>query len=94
MPKSKVRKKNTYTPPARKAAQATAKSAGPSSPVYVGVMLGLMVIGLVWLVVNYLAGDKLGFMVALGGDGTGFNYNFLIGFGLIIIGLLMTMKWR
>jgi hypothetical protein len=57
-------------------------------------MLGLMVLGLVWLVMNYLAGDKLGFMVALGGDGNGFNYNFVIGFALIIAGLLMTMRWR
>jgi hypothetical protein len=57
-------------------------------------MLGLMVLGLHWLVVNYLAGDKLGFMAALGGDGVGFNYNFVIGFVLIIVGLLMTMRWR
>ena len=51
-------------------------------------MLGLMLLGLAWLVVNYLAGDKIGFMVALG------PWNFLIGFALIVIGLLMTMRWR
>jgi hypothetical protein len=33
-------------------------------------------------------------MAALGGDGVGFNYNFVIGFVLIIVGLLMTMRWR
>lgn len=94
MPKSKVRKKAVYTPPKPKPTRATIKAAGPSHPVYVGVMLGLMVLGLVWLVVNYLAGDKIGFMIALGGDGNGFNYNFVVGFVLIIAGLLMTMKWR
>ena len=94
MPKSKVRKKAVYTPPKQKPTPAQVRAAGPSHPIYVGVMLGFMVIGLVWLVVNYLAGDKIGFMAALGGDGSGFNYNFVVGFSMIIIGLLMTMKWR
>ena len=94
MPKSKVRKKAAYTPPKEKPTPRQVRAAGPSSPVYVGVMLGFMVIGLAWLVVNYLAGDQIGFMVALGGNGTGFNYNFVVGFVLIIVGLLMTMKWR
>jgi hypothetical protein len=64
------------------------KVAGPTHPVYVAVMLGLMLLGLAWLVVNYLAGDKIGFMIALGA------WNFVIGFALIVIGLLMTMRWR
>ena len=92
MPKSKVRKKTAYTPPPRKATTAQAK--GPSSTLYKSVMLGLMLLGLAWIVVNYLAGNKLSFLIALGGDGAGFNYNFVIGFGLIVAGLLMTMKWR
>ena len=41
-------------------------------------MLGLMLLGLAWLVVNYLAGDVIAFMVALG------SWNFLIGFALIV----------
>ncbi len=51
-------------------------------------MLGLMLVGLAWLVVNYLAGDSIPFMVMLG------PWNFAIGFALIVIGLLMTMRWR
>jgi hypothetical protein len=94
MPKSKVRKKVAYTPPKQKPTAAQVKAAGPSSPWYIGVMLGLMVLGLAWLVVSFMAGDKLPFMIALGGDGSGFNYNFVVGFVLIIAGLLMTMKWR
>ena len=85
MPKSKVRKKAAYTPPVQKAA---ARQSGPTSPVYIAVMLGLMVVGLAWLVVNYLAGDKISIFVALG------PWNFLIGFSLIVVGLLMTMRWR
>ena len=87
MPKSKVRRKAAYTPPPN-AQRTPVKVAGPTHPVYVGVMLGLMLLGLAWLVVNYLAGDKIGFMVQLGVG------NFAIGFALIVIGLLMTMRWR
>ena len=85
MPKSKVRRKPAYTPPPQKA---PAKTAGSSHPIYIGVMLGVILLGLAWLVVNYLAGQEIGFLADLGA------YNFLIGFGFIVIGLLMTMKWR
>ncbi len=89
MPKSKVRKKAVYTAPASERRTTTpVKIAGPTHPVYVVVMLGLMGLGLAWLVVNYIAGPSIGFMVTLG------SWNFLIGFALIVIGLLMTMRWR
>lgn len=89
MPKSKVRKKPTYTPPANDARSTTpVKVTGPSNPIYVAVFLGLMLAGLAWLVVNYLAVDYIPWMAALG------SWNFFIGFSLIVIGLLMTMRWR
>ncbi|MBC2682542.1 cell division protein CrgA [Corynebacterium anserum] len=55
---------------------------------YIIVMLGLMLLGLAWLVVNYIAGPSIPFMVTLGA------WNYLIGFGLFIAGLLMTMGWK
>ncbi|HEX2262407.1 MAG TPA: cell division protein CrgA, partial [Pseudonocardiaceae bacterium] len=74
--------------PADQRGPAKAHIAGPSHPVYVAVMLGLMLLGLLWLVVNYLAIDKIPLLSSLG------NWNFLIGFTLMIVGLLMTMRWR
>jgi hypothetical protein len=88
MPKSKVRKKAVYTAPADRRTPVKAKMAGPSHPVYISVMLGLMLIGLAWLVVTYLAVDKIPFLSTLG------SWNFLVGFLLMIGGLLMTMRWR
>lgn len=88
MPKSKVRKKDSSSPVEDRRTPVKAKALGPSHPAYVGVMLGVMVVGLLWLVVNYLAADKIPFMSDLG------PWNFAIGFGLMIIGLLMTMRWR
>lgn len=88
MPKSKVRKKAVYTPPADRRTPVKARAAGPSHPAYVGVMLGLMLLGLVWMVVYYLAQDKIPVLSTLG------SWNFAVGFALMIGGLLMTMRWR
>ncbi|SHK79446.1 Uncharacterised protein family (UPF0233) [Pseudonocardia thermophila] len=88
MPKSKVRKKTVYTPPPGSDLRTPVKVKGPTHPVYIAVMLGLMLVGLVWLVVQYLAAEMIPFMRDLG------PWNFLIGFSLIVIGLLMTMRWR
>ncbi len=88
MPKSKVRKKDSSAPPVDRRTPVQAKAVGPSHPIYVVVMLGLMVVGLLWLVVNYLAGPQIPFMAELGA------WNFAIGFAFMIVGLLMTMKWR
>ena len=87
MPKSKVRKKAAYVAPSN-VSRTPVKVAGPTHPAYVAVMLGLMLLGLAWLVVNYRAGDRIGFMATLG------PANFAIGFALIVVGLLMTMRWR
>jgi len=87
MPKSKVRKKAAYAAPGDRRTPVKLK-AGPSHPVYLTVMFGMMLLGLAWLVVNYLAGDKISLMSDLG------PWNFLIGFALLVVGLLMTMRWR
>lgn len=55
---------------------------------YKVIMFGLMLLGLVWLVVNYLAGEHISLMVELG------PWNYAVGFGLFIVGLFMTMGWR
>lgn len=52
------------------------------------IMFSLMIAGLLWLVVYYLAGPSISFMVDLSA------WNYLIGFALFILGLLMTTAWR
>ncbi|ANQ71249.1 cell division protein CrgA [Rhodococcus qingshengii] len=87
MPKSKVRKKNDYTVNPANRTPVKVKM-GPSSTLYVSVMLGFMLVGLAWLIVYYLAADSITWMNDLG------NYNFLVGFGFMVVGLVMTMRWR
>ena len=90
MPKSKVRKKSAYTPPETvlQPRSAQARAVQPSPRWYAPVMVGLMLIGLLWIVVYYVAGDKIPFMVSLGA------WNFAIGFGAMVAGLIMSMRWR
>jgi len=95
VPKSKVRRSvATATAGSSTVANTQARSvsrtrmAAPSGPVYIGIMLGLMLLGLVWLVVFYLWRDNIAFINSLG------SWNFLIGFVLMIAGLIMTMRWR
>jgi hypothetical protein len=82
VPESKSRKKATYTPP-------PAKSTGPkaNAPWFLPVMLGLMILGLVWIVVTYLTQSQYPI--------PGINqWNLLIGFVFIIAGFGMTTRWR
>ena len=90
MPKSKVRKKSVYTPPegVLPSRAARARAAEPSPRWYAVVMVALMLIGLLWIVVYYVAGDKIAFMASLGAG------NFAIGFGAMVAGLVMSMRWR
>ncbi|MCC3281761.1 MULTISPECIES: cell division protein CrgA [Arthrobacter] len=85
MPESKSRKK-----PAAAAAPAAAKgkAAPKPNPVwYKPVMFGLMIIGLLWIIVFYISQGVYP-IPALGGG------NILVGFGVAIVGFLMTTRWR
>ncbi|HEX3815868.1 MAG TPA: cell division protein CrgA [Mycobacteriales bacterium] len=89
MPKSKVRKKAVYTPPANvlPTAATQAKRKGPSPTWYPVTMVVLMLLGLAYIVLNYLAPNLAGIR-SLG------NWNFAVGFGLMIGGLGMAVRWR
>lgn len=90
MPKSKVRKKAAYTPPSDVLPSAAdrARAKPPSPTWYALVMIALMVIGLVYIVLYYIAGESIPVMSTLD------SWNFLVGFGLMVAGLIMSMRWR
>lgn len=85
MPESKPRKKKT-TPQAVDAPVAKPEA----SPRWLApVMVGLMVLGLAWIVTFYLTSSGLGLPVPQLGQ-----WNLAIGFGLIIVGFGLTTRWR
>ena len=84
MPESKGRAKPAYTPPP----QRRSKSTMANPPWFVPVMLGLMVLGLLWVVAFYVSPNG-SFPIPKIRYG-----NLAIGFGLMISGFLMTTRWR
>jgi hypothetical protein len=91
VPKSRVRKRAVYTPPTDVLPSATRTSArkkAPSPTWYPVVMLVLMVLGLAYIAVYYLAGERVPVMRDIDA------WNFAIGFGLMVSGLFMAVRWR
>jgi len=83
VPESKPRKR------ASSAAHAVEKSSQlkPNPVWYKPVMFGLMIIGLLWIITFYISMSTL--PVAAWG-----SWNILVGFGIAIVGFLMTTRWR
>lgn len=90
MPKSKVRKKADA--PVRPHQQTPARALRPSPAWYPIVMAAILLLGLAYLVVYYLTNSgqspKVPVMSDLGG------WNFAVGFGLMLVGLIMAVRWR
>ena len=88
MPKSKLRKnlKPTYTPPATGEPQAV-KIGNPGW--LVPTMVTLFLVGLLWIVVFYLAGNSVPGMKNLSN-----LENVLVGFGIISAGFALSTRWR
>ncbi len=90
MPKSKVRKKADT--PVRASSTAPSRALAPSPSWYPIVMGVVLLLGLAYLVVYYLtsAGSSphVPVMADLGA------WNFAIGFGVMLLGLVMAVRWR
>ncbi len=82
MPESRVRKTTPFTPPPARAA-----AVKPNPRWFVPVMLGLMVLGLLWVVVYYISQTAYPIPKIT-------NWNLVIGFGLLLTGFGMTTRWR
>lgn len=68
---------------------AAARKEAPNPVWFKPVMFGFMLLGLVWIVVYYITSAGLGLPIpALG------QANIFIGFGLVLVGFLMTPWWK
>ena len=83
MPKSRIRKKAAYTPPV---AVSNRKKYG--SPWVGPVMATMFLIGVAWLVVYYLADNHNAPLAAIS------TWNLLVGFGFLIVGFVLSTRWR
>lgn len=57
---------------------------------FVPLFVTLMVVGLIWIVVYYISSTR-GSVFPIPGIG---NWNLAVGFGILLVGFLMTMWWH
>jgi hypothetical protein len=93
VPKSQVRKKKVYTPPAELRPQSAAASRRPSPVWLPATAVSLLVLGIAWMVLFYLTQGfvdtpALSILAKIG------YWNFAIGFGSMIAALVLLSKWR
>ncbi|HEX6074685.1 MAG TPA: cell division protein CrgA [Micromonosporaceae bacterium] len=96
MPKSRVRKKKVYTPPVELRPRPTTAESKRPSPTWLPVTaVGLIVLGILWLVVFYLTNGFLDLPEPVSTPLYGLGYwNLAIGFGALVISLLVLSRWR
>lgn len=91
MPKSKVRKK--VDAPARpQSLSPSARAVTPSPSWYPVVVAVILLVGLAYLVVFYLTSEGTNPHIPFMGDIGG--WNFAVGFGIMLVGLVMLVRWR
>ncbi|MCI1901375.1 MAG: cell division protein CrgA [Bifidobacteriaceae bacterium] len=86
LPKS-VQKLLVHEQESTKRVEETIKNAKSNPRWFVPVFSVLLVVGLAWVVVNYITGGTYPI------PGLG-NWNLLIGFAIMMVGFLMTMWWN
>lgn len=87
MPKSRIRRRRVFTPPAGEGGKPGA--GWLSSGRWVApTMVALLLLGLAWIVVYYVAGNQLPLFSDLGG------WNLIIGMSLITGGFLVATRWQ
>ncbi|WP_300614387.1 cell division protein CrgA [Trebonia sp.] len=83
MPKSRVRKKPVYTPPAAKS-----RRRAVSPPWLAPTMVACFLVGLAWIALYYVTEADMPVLSALGG------WNLVCAFTLIVAGVVLATRWR
>ncbi|GHG59143.1 cell division protein CrgA [Streptomyces griseocarneus] len=85
MPKSRIRKKDDFTPPPAKQQQNIKLTSGRGwvAP----LMLAMFLIGLAWIVVFYVTSGDMPIHSLR-------NWNIVVGFGFIAAGFVVSTQWK
>ncbi|MDT4988966.1 MAG: hypothetical protein QOI74_3060 [Micromonosporaceae bacterium] len=90
MPKSKVRKKPDA--PLRTSSTSPSRALAPSPQWYPIVMAVVLLLGLAYMVVYYLTSSGTSPHIPVMADLNA--WNFAVGFGVMLLGLVMAVRWR
>ena len=97
MPESSTRKKKSVKP-STAASVAVPKNADEPNPSWFApVMFGFMLLGLIWIITFYVTGAQYplgsGLVNVAPALSLG-NWNILIGFGIMMVGFIMSTRWK
>lgn len=87
MPESKGRPKSKSKPRQSDPYKSERKTTEANAPWFLPVMLGLMIIGVLWVVLFYLVQGSF----PLPGIGA---WNLVVGLGFVMAGFIMSTQWR
>lgn len=90
MPESTSRRKPKSQAPARPVVLGEDEAENPTW--YKVTMFGFMVVGLIWILTFYISSARYPLGSATPLDLS--NWNILIGFGIAMVGFVMTTKWK
>lgn len=74
---------------ARKAAAQQTGEPIPNPVWFKPIMFGFMLLGLLWIITYYITSATISLPIPALGQG-----NIFVGFGLIMVGFMMTTRWR
>jgi hypothetical protein len=98
MPESTTRKKKSVKPSAAANQSTNLDSADAPNPAWFApVMLGFMLLGLIWIITFYVTGAQYPLGSGLASVNAALNlgnWNILIGFGLMMVGFVMSTRWK
>jgi Cell division protein CrgA len=98
MPESSTRKKKSVKP--SEAGNATSQhtdAAEPNPSWFAPVMFGFMLLGLIWIITFYVTGAQYPLGSGLNNVAPALNlgnWNILIGFGVMMVGFVMSTRWK
>lgn len=84
-----VSKRNSTEIAAERARKEAARKDAPNPVWFKPVMFGFMLLGLIWIVLFYITSTNMQLPIPQLGQG-----NIFVGFGLVLIGFLMTPWWK
>ncbi|MEN9736890.1 MAG: hypothetical protein RJA26_123 [Actinomycetota bacterium] len=98
MPESTTRKKKSVKPSAAANLNTSHDDASAPNPSWFApVMLGLMLLGLIWIITFYVTGAQYPLGSGLNNVNQALNlgnWNILIGFGIMMAGFIMSTRWK
>lgn len=86
---SKRKAKKELNQTSDEAAAAAARKEAPNPVWFKPVMFGFMLLGLVWIVLYYVTSTSMQLPIPQLGQA-----NIFVGFGLVLVGFLMTPWWK